>query len=128
MKKILNFILFFFVMTLAVTMIDGYLYNKRAHEYKNNVIENVESKRTISKELHCMTKDAVTFKIEITHSADLNNPYQMYIDIQKYFFDVECKDLKDGLIRLRQHLINIYKDDAYKVQSINLYEPKFKYV
>lgn len=136
MKKILNFILFFLVVALAVTMIGDYLYNntKHVHEYENNVIENAESKQTISKELYCMTKDAVKFKIEIIHNINLNNPYQMYTDIQRYFTDIEYKDLKDGLIRLYQHLINIYKDDAYNVHSIRLYEPdnktyiKFKYV
>lgn len=136
MKKILNFILFFLVVALAVTMIGDYLHNniKHVHEYKNNVIENAESKRTISKELYCITKDAVEFKIEIIHNINLNNPYQMYTDIQKYFTDIEYKDLKDGLIRLYQHLINIYKDDAYNVHSIHLYKPdnktyiKFKYI
>lgn len=135
MKKILNFILFFLVMALAVTMIGDYLYNnKRTHEYKNNVIEDAESKRTISKELYCMTKDAVEFKIEITHAANLNNPHQMYTDIQRYFFDVEYKDLKNEFIKLYPHLINIYKDEATKLQSIHLYETdnktyiKFKYV
>lgn len=135
MKKILNFVLFFLVVALAVIMISDYLYNnKHAHEYKSNVIENAESKQTISKELHCMTKDAVEFKIEITHGANLNNPHQMYTDIQRYFFDVEYKDLKNEFIKLYPHLINIYKDEATKLQSIHLYETdnktytKFKYI
>lgn len=136
MKKILNFILFFLVVALAVTMIGGYLYNniKHVHEYKKNVVENAKSKQTISKELYCMTKDAVKFKIEITHSTNLNNPYQMYTDIQRYFFDVEYKDLKNEFIKLYPYLISIYKDEATKLQSIHLYETdnktytKFKYI
>lgn len=135
MKRFLIFVLFLLI-TLAIFMV-GYhsCYNiKSVHECKNNIVENAESKRTISKELYCITKDAVEFKIEIIHNVNLNNPYQMYTDIQKYFTDIEYKDLKDGLIRLYQHLINIYKDDAYNVHSIHLYEPdnrtyiKFKYV
>lgn len=121
MKRFSIFALFLLI-TLAISMV-GYYF-----------IENAESKRTISKELYCMTKDAVPFKIEVIHNINLNNPYQVYTDIQKYFTDIEYKDLKDGLIRLYQHLINIYKDDAYNVHSIHLYEPdnrtyiKFKYV
>ena len=135
MKRISNFILFLLI-NLAIVMIGYYLYYniKSVHEYKNIIVENTESKRTISKELYCMTKDAVKFKIEITHYANLNNPHQMYTDIQRYFFDVEYKDLKNEFIKLYPHLINIYKDEATKLQSIHLYETdnktytKFKYI
>ena len=119
MKRFSIFALFLLI-TLAISMV-GYYF-----------IENAESKRTISKELYCMTKDAVPFKIEVIHNINLNNPYQVYADIQKYFVNIEYKDRKDGLIRLRQHLINIHKDDAYDVYSIRLYKTKqnikFKYI
>lgn len=127
MKRISNFILFLLI-NLAIVMIGYYLYYniKSVHEYKNIIVENTESKRTISKELYCMTKDAVKFKIEITHYTNMINPYQMYTDIKKYFFDVEYKDIKDEFIKLYPHLINMYKDEAHKIQSIHLYEPDNK--
>ena len=136
MKNILNFILFFLVITLAVTMVDCYLYNniKSVHEYKNNVIENVKSKRTISKELYCMTKDAVEFKIEVAHYANIINQYQMYNEIKTYFANLYYKDIKHKFIEIYPHLINLYGSDADDLIYIYLYESdnktytKFKYI
>ena len=81
-----------------------------------------------------MTLDAVQFKIEITHNSNLKNKYQIYNEIRKYFSNVKYKDIKDEFIKLYPHLINTYKDDAHKLQSIHLYEldnktyTKFKYI